>query len=480
MAAVIPLESSSDANNKVCYGEALKRYLEVLRQAMCDAENPPNQPHFFPPIEKLENEISLQQLRVHFYNALESTKKNWLPKGNIEDVIRACVNGQCDKSDHITIEFYHYGDIHAVIALYLATKGDNNWVFAQIEALPEEWRIILIEEVKKIEINDHVPTWIRTCIKSPIRDDEETPCLNRHAPAKEKPGARRKRQRFRKTWCYGASQSSPPPIPHNGQMLPLPSASASSMVESVQSHENAALYRAAPQIPQTVDIPLVVRDDRDRSGLQQTNLNVSKESASLAMPPSYSQDTRRQEILHHQSLRQWPGYDSSQINTRMQPQLPGLQQITLAVPSFDRDQSQHRGRRQDFTTNRDYGGTINREQRHPLLHHEAVHPSSLQYKQQKSTAADSLLPYTENRAIEHMYTNAPATNITKFPEPFKTAIQNSRLWKSERSQNMKTTGCWPSLFPQDDRQDVSFTIWCGNEDGEDLTKFFGTQLEISS
>jgi len=82
--------------------------------------------------------------------------------------------------------------------------------------------------------------------------------------------------------------------------------------------------------------------------------------------------------------------------------------------------------------------------------------------------------------MKHMYTNAPATNITKFPEPFKTAIQNSRLWKSERSQNMKTTGCWPSLFPQDDRQDVSFTIWCGNEDGEDLTKFFGTQLEISS
>jgi hypothetical protein len=290
--------------------------------------------------------------RVHFYNALESTKKNWLPKGNIEDVIRACVNGQCDKSDYITIDFYRYGDIHAVIALYLATKGDNNWVFAQIEALPEEWRKILIEEIKKIRINDHIPTWICTCIKSPsitsslssivlllinlVRDDEETPYLNRHAPAKEKPGARRKRQRFRKTWCYGVSQSPPPAIPDNSQTLSLPAASASSLLESTQSHGNAPLYQTAPHFSHTVDTPLPVRHDQDGSGLQQTNFNMSQEPASLTMPKSHSQDTRRQETLHHQSLRQWPGYNSSQSNTHMQPQLPGLQQMALVAPSFNR------------------------------------------------------------------------------------------------------------------------------------------------
>jgi hypothetical protein len=82
--------------------------------------------------------------------------------------------------------------------------------------------------------------------------------------------------------------------------------------------------------------------------------------------------------------------------------------------------------------------------------------------------------------MKYMYTNALASNISKMPEPFRTAVQNSQLWKSERSQNMQTTGCWPSLFPKDDREDVSFTIWCGNEDGEHLTKFFGGQLEISS
>jgi hypothetical protein len=82
--------------------------------------------------------------------------------------------------------------------------------------------------------------------------------------------------------------------------------------------------------------------------------------------------------------------------------------------------------------------------------------------------------------MKNMYTNAPASNISKMPEPFRTAVQNSQQWKSERSQELETTGCWPSLFPKDDRQDVSFTIWCGNEDGEHLTKFFGGQLEISS
>lgn len=82
--------------------------------------------------------------------------------------------------------------------------------------------------------------------------------------------------------------------------------------------------------------------------------------------------------------------------------------------------------------------------------------------------------------MKHMYTNAPASNISKMPEPFRRAVKNSRLWKSERSQGLETTGCWPSLFPKDDRQDVSFTIWCGNEDGERLTDTFGGQLEISS
>jgi hypothetical protein len=82
--------------------------------------------------------------------------------------------------------------------------------------------------------------------------------------------------------------------------------------------------------------------------------------------------------------------------------------------------------------------------------------------------------------MKYMYTNALASSISKLPEPFRTAVQNSRLWKWERSQNMETTGCWPSLFPKDNTQDISFTIWCGNDDGYHLTSFFGSELAISS
>lgn len=82
--------------------------------------------------------------------------------------------------------------------------------------------------------------------------------------------------------------------------------------------------------------------------------------------------------------------------------------------------------------------------------------------------------------MKHMYTNAPAVNVAKLPEPFRTAVQNSRLWKWERSENLKTTGCLATLFPQDDAQDVSFTLWCGNDDGYYLTDIFGAQHAISS
>jgi hypothetical protein len=69
--------------------------------------------------------------------------------------------------------------------------------------------------------------------------------------------------------------------------------------------------------------------------------------------------------------------------------------------------------------------------------------------------------------MKHMYSNAPAVIISILPEPFK----------SERSQNMETTACLASLFPQDDTQDVSFTIWCGHNDGYFLNNVFGVQRE---
>ncbi|ELR02016.1 hypothetical protein VC83_01460 [Pseudogymnoascus destructans] len=170
---------------------------------------------------------------------------------------------------------------------------------------------------------------------------------------------------------------------------------------------------------------------------------------------------------------------TGQHSARM-TQLPGLQQMALIAPSYNRDQTHSWNYRQDTTTDGGYNGPFVDEQRQrPLLCESAHHPSQ-QYEQENPVVDDPLPPSKENREMKDMYTNALASNISKMPEPFKTAIENSRQWKWERSKGLQTTGCWPSLFPKDQTQDVSFSIWCGNEDGEHLTKFFGGKIEMSS
>jgi hypothetical protein len=54
-------------------------------------------------------------------------------------------------------------------------------------------------------------------------------------------------------------------------------------------------------------------------------------------------------------------------------------------------------------------------------------------RHQMKTGVRRGFEYTEGTAnyvptaMQYMYTNAPATNISKLPEPFQTAVQNSRL-----------------------------------------------------
>lgn len=111
----------------------------------------------------------------------------------------------------------------------------------------------------------------------------------------------------------------------------------------------------------------------------------------------------------------------------------------------------------------------------------------IHYYHPRKTGVKRSLEYVHGAAnklpteMKDMYTNAPASNISKLPEPFRTAVQNSKLWNWERSEKeLETTGCLATLFPKENRQDVSFTIWCGNDDGYRLTNFFGVQHGISS
>ncbi|EEQ35365.1 conserved hypothetical protein [Microsporum canis CBS 113480] len=84
-----------------------------------------------------------------------------------------------------------------------------------------------------------------------------------------------------------------------------------------------------------------------------------------------------------------------------------------------------------------------------------------------------------NPKAKYIYSNAPASNIEKLPEPFRTAVRNSKLWEAERRQGLETTGCLATLLPKDDTQDVSLTIWCANEDGYRLHRMYGMEVAMS-
>ena len=45
---------------------------------------------------------------------------------------------------------------------------------------------------------------------------------------------------------------------------------------------------------------------------------------------------------------------------------------------------------------------------------------------------------------------------------------------------MKTTGCLSTLFPMDNTQDVSLTIWCGNAEAYNINDEFELELAHSS
>lgn len=78
--------------------------------------------------------------------------------------------------------------------------------------------------------------------------------------------------------------------------------------------------------------------------------------------------------------------------------------------------------------------------------------------------------------MQDIYTNSPASDIEKVPEPFKTAIQTSQQWKWERDEKMETTGCLTFIFPKNQLHDIGVTTSCANERAWHLIDMFGSQL----
>ena len=87
----------------------------------------------------LRDQIKLLNIIVSFRRSLVvETKPDWIPKGQIEQMIRASHNAQY-RDDDLETTFYKHGGAIILLVLYCGTRN-NKSLFGKIYALPIEVR----------------------------------------------------------------------------------------------------------------------------------------------------------------------------------------------------------------------------------------------------------------------------------------------------------------------------------------------------
>ncbi|KID95380.1 hypothetical protein MAJ_08653, partial [Metarhizium majus ARSEF 297] len=76
------------------------------------------------------------------------------------------------------------------------------------------------------------------------------------------------------------------------------------------------------------------------------------------------------------------------------------------------------------------------------------------------------------RQIQYMYSNAPISQICLLGDLLSQAIQGSRQWHLERRLGDLTTTCLTTMIPEDPTQDISVTLWVGQEAGLQMNDTF--------
>ncbi len=74
-----------------------------------------------------------------------------------------------------------------------------------------------------------------------------------------------------------------------------------------------------------------------------------------------------------------------------------------------------------------------------------------------------------------MFSGAPLDRILTFSEPFRKAMQNSRLWISERERGESFSGCMTVMIPNKPEQDTCINILVGHDDGFRFREMLGLQ-----
>ncbi|KAN0109953.1 hypothetical protein V8E51_006340 [Hyaloscypha variabilis] len=141
-----------------------------------------------PKLNALLGAIRLHEIFSYFQRAMEKVDRSWLPKGRIEQVVRACVNDRYQEGDIERI-FYEQGGIAGLLVLQLGTRNQIG-LFAQIYALPVELREELARQCGCEEISPVVQAWILSFDRSRTEFNpmEEPPRIDRFAKDKAEKG----------------------------------------------------------------------------------------------------------------------------------------------------------------------------------------------------------------------------------------------------------------------------------------------------
>ncbi|KAH1297215.1 hypothetical protein KXW28_009155 [Aspergillus fumigatus] len=76
------------------------------------------------------------------------------------------------------------------------------------------------------------------------------------------------------------------------------------------------------------------------------------------------------------------------------------------------------------------------------------------------------------RHIQYMYSKAPTERVALLGDLLSEAVQSSRQWQMERSLEETTTDCITTLVPKNPSQDISITLWVGQEAGLRMNDVF--------
>jgi len=122
-------------------------------------------------LAKLQDTIRLYQIMHSFYLSITEVRSSWIPKGHIEDIIKAASAHQYKPTDLETI-FFDHGGIESLLVLFLSAK-DTTSVLTQVAELSKQHQEDLARKFRGIEINPATSEWIqrydRTSMTSPLR-----------------------------------------------------------------------------------------------------------------------------------------------------------------------------------------------------------------------------------------------------------------------------------------------------------------------